>query len=388
MTTIKAAYFIYYAAASSLIPFLTLYYQGLGLTGREIGILTGISPLMTLVGASVWSLLADLTQKHRLLFLIAIGGTWGSVFLLSQFESFLWLIVAVVAYAFFVAPLMPLVDNTVMVLLGKEKDAYGRYRVWGAYGWGLVAAIVGWVLQRAGLHWIFYVYLSLLLILFALAWRLPIQQTSISKTNFGSSLRQLLTNWRWLLFLAVALVEGMSLGIFLNYLFLHLENMGASRVVMGFSLTIATLSEIPIFLNSRRLLRGGAPFLLAVSLAIMVIRAFAYASMTAAWQVLLISLLHGPTFSAMWSAGVAYADETAASGLSTTAQGLFNGMVLGLGAALGALVGGFLYESAGAVTAFQWAGWACLAALILFVGVHRRSIFEPLRRATKQHHFT
>ena len=379
MFTMKAVYFIYYAAAASLIPFLTLYYQGLGLTGREIGILTGIAPLMTLLGASIWSVLADLTQKHRVLFLVAIGGTWGSVFLLSQLNTFLWLIPAVVAYAFFVAPLMPLVDNTVMVLLGKEKDAYGRYRVWGAYGWGIAAAIMGWVLQQAELHWIFSSYLTLLLVLFAIALRLPIQPTS-RQSNFWHGFKQLITNRRWLLFLAVALIEGMSLGIFLNYLFLHLEDMGASRTVMGLSLTVATLSEIPIFLNSRRLLRGGAPFLLAVSLAIMVVRSFAYANMTAAWQVLLISLLHGPTFSAMWSAGVAYADETAVPGLSTTAQGIFNGTVLGLGSALGAVIGGFLYESSGAVVAFQWAGWATLAALILFVGVHRQSLIMELGR--------
>ncbi|MCA9947837.1 MAG: MFS transporter, partial [Anaerolineales bacterium] len=93
-----------------------------------------------------------------------------------------------------------------------------------------------------------------------------------------------------------------------------------------------------------------------------------------------ISLLHGPTFSAMWSAGVAYADETAVPGLSTTAQGIFNGTVLGLGSALGAVIGGFLYESSGAVVAFQWAGWATLAAFILFVGVHRQSLIMELGR--------
>lgn len=374
MITIRAFYFIYYAAAASLIPFLTLYYQGLGLTGREIGILTGIAPLMTLVGASAWSVLSDLTNKHHALFLIAICGTWGSVFLLSRFDTFSWLIPAVIAYAFFVAPLMPLLDNTLMALL-KDKKAYGRYRVWGAYGWGIAAALTGWLLQRTGLDWIFYTYLALLLVLLVFAFRLPIQQTGI-QSNFWRGLRQMLTNRRWLLFLTVALIEGMSLGIFLNYLFLHLEDMGASRIVMGLSLTIATISEIPIFLYSRRLLSRGAPFLLAGSLVFMVIRAFAYAGMTAAWQVLLISLLHGPTFSAMWSAGVAYADETAVPGLSATAQGVFSGTVLGLGSALGAVVGGFLYESSGAIVAFQLAGWASLAALLLFIGVHRQSIIR------------
>ena len=372
MIAIRSFYFFYYAAAAALIPFLTLYYQGLGLTGREIGILTGIAPLTTLVGASAWSVLSDLTNKHHALFMTAIVGTWGSVFLLSQFSTFTLLIPVVIAFAFFGAPLMPLLDNTLMALL-KDKKVYGRYRVWGAYGWGIAAALTGWLLQRTGLNWIFTIYLVLLLVLLVTAFRVPIQQTGI-QSDFWSGLRQMLTNRRWLLFLTVALIEGMSLSIFLNYLFLHLEGMGASRIVMGLSLTIATISEIPIFLYSRRLLSRGAPFLLALSLVFMVIRAFAYAGMTAAWQVLLISLLHGPTFSAMWSAGVAYADETAVSGLSATAQGVFSGTVLGLGTALGAVVGGFVYESSGAIVAFQWAGWASLAALLLFVGINRQSM--------------
>lgn len=41
----KAFYFFFYAAAASLIPFLSLYYEHLGLNGRQIGLLTGLMPL-------------------------------------------------------------------------------------------------------------------------------------------------------------------------------------------------------------------------------------------------------------------------------------------------------------------------------------------------------
>ncbi|MEM7802903.1 MAG: MFS transporter, partial [Chloroflexota bacterium] len=201
------------------------------------------------------------------------------------------------------------------------------------------------------------------------------------QTGFWSGLRQLLTNRRWLIFLAAALVQGMSLSIFLNYLFLHLEGMGVSRIIMGYTLTISTVSEIPIFIFSKKLLRRGAPLLLAASLFFAVIRAFAYAGMTEGWHVLLISLLHGPTFAAMWAAGVAYADEAAGPGLSATAQGVFGGTVMGLGTALGALVGGFLYEQSGAIAAFRWAGWTSLAALIFFLFAHRHGVVDLLQAA-------
>lgn len=382
MRSSKAFYFFFFGAASCLLPFLTLHYQDLGLNGRQIGVLTGIVPLITMISASVWGAVADASHKHRLILLLAIGGTWTAVFGMSRASTFAALIPLVAVYAFFGAPAIPLVDNSVMALLGTRKSEYGRVRVWGAYGWGIVAAIVGVLIQRSGLGWVFTGYLVMMAALFLVAIRLRIVSTSLGGT-FSSSLRVLMTNKQWVIFIAVALTVGMSLGIFINYLFLYLEELGTSSTVMGLTLTVATISEIPVFLYSKKLLdRWGAKVLLASAIFFTVVRAFAYVLMTAPWQVLPISLLHGPTFAAMWAAGVAYADESAPPGLGATAQGIFSGVVLGLGVALGAFVGGFLYEAYGALVVFQFAGWAALMALIIFLWVNRRSVKRPFRPAS------
>jgi len=47
-------YFLYFAALSSFMPFLVLYYQDLKFTGAQIGLLTGIPPLITLFAAPLW----------------------------------------------------------------------------------------------------------------------------------------------------------------------------------------------------------------------------------------------------------------------------------------------------------------------------------------------
>lgn len=46
-----AFYFLYFAAAVSLIPFIVLYYQRLGFSGAQIGLAAGMAPLIALVGA-------------------------------------------------------------------------------------------------------------------------------------------------------------------------------------------------------------------------------------------------------------------------------------------------------------------------------------------------
>jgi PPP family 3-phenylpropionic acid transporter len=377
----RAFYFVFFAALAGVVPYLALYYQDKGFSGREIGFLTGLVPLVTMVGASLWGMLSDATGRHRLLFAIALCGVWVSVFLMTQAESFNQFIPIVVVYAFFFSPIIPLTDNSVVAALGERSGEYGRIRVWGSYGWGLAALFVGVIIERYGLLWGFGCFMITWPILFFLGYRMPMS-TKAARSRFWRELRILLAERHWILFLIVALIEGMSLGIFLSFLFLYLEDMGSSRAIMGLALTMATLSEIPVFLYSQRLFkRWNAPFLLAMSLFFTVVRSFAYVSMTAPWQVLLINLLHGPTFALMWAAGVAYANQLAPPGLGATAQGVFSGMVMGLGSALGAFSGGFLYDAYGAVATFWWAGAASLIAFFLFVWTNRHSFRQQLQRA-------
>lgn len=382
MTIAKIFYFVFFAAAASLLPFLALYYQGLGLTGREIGILTGIVPLATLISAALWGAIADATHRHHALLLAAVSGTAVSVYLMLEAHTFILLIPVVTLYAFFLAPIIPLVDNSVLAALGERKDEYGRQRVWGSFGWGIAGAVTGFAVQRTGLDWAFYTYLFLFIFVFLAAVRLPMSEDPISEP-FWHGLRTLLSNKHWLLFLVVSLIAGMSLGIMLNYLFILLEEMGASSTVMGLTLTFATLSEVPIFLYSARLLkRWDAQFLLIIAMSAMVIRVFAYANMTAPWQALFISLLHGLSFGLMWIAGVAFADKSAPAGLGATAQGIFNSTVSGLGWASGAFIGGFLLQEFGAKAPFQWAGWSSLLALLIFTWTYRQSFLKQIKSVT------
>jgi predicted MFS family arabinose efflux permease len=64
---------------------------------------------------------------------------------------------------------------------------------------------------------------------------------------------------------------------------------------------------------------------------------------------------------------VADADAAAPPGLGATAQGLFSGMIFGLGSALGGFLGGPAYEALGFARLFTIIGWITLATLGLFV---------------------
>ncbi len=367
----KSFYFLYYAAAAALIPFLAIYYEQLGFSGRQIGLLAALPPLIILISAPLWGAVADATKQHKSLLLSAITGALVVVFLFSRTTAFAWIIPVIVVYAFFTAPVMPMVDASTMDWLGEGRNLYGRIRLWGAIGWGLSAPLIGWLIEGSNIRWAFYGYIVLMLVGLVIAWLLPIRETS-GQQPFWSGIRLFAGNRAWLLFLAVVFVSGMCMAMISGFLFLYMNDLGASKTLMGFTLTVATISELPIFFYSNRLLnRWGARGLLLVALAAYVVRALAYTFFSEPWVFLIIQLLHGLTFSAMWVAGVSYADSLAPEGLGATAQGLFSAVLFGLGGIAGGLIGGLLYDELGAVAMFRWAATFALVGLVIFTLVSR-----------------
>jgi MFS transporter, PPP family, 3-phenylpropionic acid transporter len=368
----KLFYFCFYAAGAALMPFLPLFYAQQGISGSRIGLLTGLPPLISLLSAPLWGGVADVSQQHRRALLIAIAGSIGSVFLLAQVESFVWLLPVVILYAFFMAPVMPLVDASVLILLGEQKDQYGKQRLWGAVGWGIAAPVIGWLIGRTGITGAFYGYILIMGVGMLAASSLRVSQVTIGQP-FWHSLRRLLVNRTWALFLLTVFIAGMGLAVVNNFFFLYLEYLGFSAGFMGISLTVATLSELPIMFFADRLLRQwGARWMLIASLIIYVVRTLSYSLVASPLPILGIQLLHGPTFSLMWMAGVAYADEHAPPGLGATAQGLLSGMVMGLGAAMGAILGGMLYEGVGPILMFRAAALGVSVGLLIFWLAERR----------------
>ena len=362
----KTFYFFYYAAGASLFPFLVLYYRKLGLSGQEIGWLVALKPLTSLFSASLWGGIADATQRHRQLLLIAIIGVIAAALTLSATSTLATLIPVVITFAFFMAPIIPLIDNSVLETLGEQRSHYGRVRLWGALGWGITAIFLGHLTESFGLSYSFYGYALLMCGCFIVATKLPISHVHIGQT-FKHGLKQLAGNKQWWLFLITLFISGVGLSTAHSFLFLYMEDLGASQSLMGWALAVATISELFIFFYSGRLLdRWGTRKILIATLIFHIVRLVGYSLTRTPEIVLLIQLLHGPTFSLIWVAGVSYANQIAPKGMGATAQGLLSATYFGLGATGGGLIGGYLYEHIGPFQMYFWAGTWVLGGLILF----------------------
>lgn len=157
-------YLLFYAGAVATYNYFALYFQQQGIPGSQIGVLMGTSSLVGLFAGPSWSGLADAGHRHRLVLSIAILGNAASIFFFPFFQTFLPFLLLMIIQSLFGGPIVSMVDNATMSMLGDEKERYGRVRVGGTIGWGIAAPLVGVVVARYGLRWNFSIYSSLLLI--------------------------------------------------------------------------------------------------------------------------------------------------------------------------------------------------------------------------------
>lgn len=370
--------FLFFAGVAFVMPFMVLYYQSLGFSGAQIGVLVGLTPLITLLSSPLWTGLADATHRHRLFMSIALLVGADAIATLPFLKTYLPVVGLIVFYNIFFSPVSAFADSATMFMLAGQKEMYGRIRVGGTIGFGLAATLAGFLVQNYGLKLAFWGGGFIFFLAFLVSQKL-VYNPAMGATTPKMGAFTLLKNRRWLLFLSLALAGGLASTVTNSYLFSFMKDLGSSEGIMGLALTIGTLSEIPTFFFGNWLLkRFKSRQLLNLALIITGLRLLGLSLSTSPELVLLTQLLNGVSFSAMWMAGVSYADENAPVGMSASAQGLFGATVYGFGAAVGGFAGGLLLESLGGRGMYLVCGLVVMVTILIVAVLESRMPAEQV----------
>lgn len=364
-------YFLYFAALSSFMPYLVLFYQELSFSGAQIGFLTGIPPLVTLVAAPFWTGLADSKHWHKWIMGLGILVAVVVVFLLQSVSGFLFVFALIILFNMFISPVASLADSATMNMLGEERSMYGRIRLGGTIGWGVFAPIAGALIQRYGLYASFWSFSVLMLFNLLVSMRLVHRSHEQTDSN-QVGIRALVSNRRWMNFLFLAFLGGIGSFSVASYLFPYMAELGASESMMGIATSIATVTEILVFFLGNRLVKKfGSYNLLILALVMSGLRSVLYSLISTPSMVLVLQVFGGMIFPALWLAGVSYADQNAPVHLKSSAQGLFGAMTFGVGSAAAGFLGGLLLETIGGRGMFLLLGIIVLVGLVIAEGIRR-----------------
>jgi MFS transporter, PPP family, 3-phenylpropionic acid transporter len=373
----SAFYLVYFLGFAALGPFEALYFQQRGLSGDQIGLLMGFIPLVMLLASPFWTGVADATRRHKTVLLGALLTVAVLSASIPAIRPLGWLFAVVGLFAFFAAPIMPLADSATLSMLGGDSVRYGRIRIWGTLGWGLAGPFVGALLQRWGLAWAFWIYAATLCLLLVPGSQLVFRQAQAG-TPFLQGARRLLADRRWLFFLFLVVVGGIGFSASNNYLAMLMDSLGGSQTLTGVAMTVSILSELPMMFFSYLLLnrlKSRGLFILAV--AVSAARCLLYAVIGTPTGLIAVQVVHGLASPALMVAGVNYAAENAPPGLEATAQGVFSGVLMGVGGILGNLLGGMLIERFGPAGMFGMLGTVMFVILGIFLLAERKVFPRP-----------
>ncbi|XP_045908349.1 major facilitator superfamily domain-containing protein 6-A [Micropterus dolomieu] len=341
------------------------------------------------------------------------------IFNKDQVESiFLLILLVIIVGEFFSAPAITIVDTVTLQYLGKARDRYGLQRMWGSLGWGLAMLLVGiWIdhthitvtidgvgctVPEYRLHnyqIAFIVFGVLMGVAFIVATQFYFEKggnyqlelpegvvaeaegpraspESSDQTTIGpdpaqdfsyADLLKLLCSVRYSSVLFVAWFMGFGYGFVFTFLYWHLEDLKGTTTLFGVCSILSHVSELGAYFTSHKLIElVGHVRVLYIGLACNTARYLYISYLENAWTVLPMEVLQGVTHASVWAACISFLSAAVPPALRTSAQGILQGLHLGLGRGCGAMVGGVFVNYFGAAATFRGIGMASLVILLIF----------------------
>lgn len=370
-------FFALYASVGLTLGYLPPYFRSLGFSGKEIGAVASLQPLLMMVVPPVWGYFADRTRRPTWLLQWACLGAALAFSPLLFVTSFWGVALCLAVMGLFSTTLASLGDTVAVVEARRIGTDYARLRLWGSLGFVVATWGFGTWLTGAGRieHVVPVAFGAMLLHATAARGLRPVGEEAapIATPNLGD-VGRLARDPALLLFFAAGMIHWAALAPYHLLFALHLGDLGASPSSVGAGFAIAVLAEVVVMWQFRRLLRRVplAPALL-VSFSSGLIRWLGTAWADSGTTVALLQVIHGINYGAFYVGSVAWLENEVPAPLRATGRALFASLVFGVGGVLGNALAGTLYDLGKGRLAFLGAaGLDLLPPLLFLLLLHQR----------------
>ncbi|KAF2078216.1 hypothetical protein CYY_000506 [Polysphondylium violaceum] len=193
------------------------------------------------------------------------------------------------------------------------------------------------------------------------------------KQSFFKSAKILLSNTRIIMVLFNSFVISSGMSVVNNYIAITIKTdfHGPSSLI-GIAVICNVTFEIVFFFFGKYLLnRFGVFKMIIISHTAIIVRVLAYSILLrlqwSPWCILPVELMHGICFATIWNSGSKVINDNSPPGLQATGQSIFFGLYMGVGTGLGALCGGLIYNSFGAIVMYECVALSVFTGFLIFI---------------------
>lgn len=371
-------YFWFFALLGGLLPYWSLYLDGQGFSYLQIATLMATIQLTKIVAPSVWGWLGDRTgQRVRL---VRFGAITGSLFFAGVFlePGFYGLLLVMLAFTFFWNAILPLYEVITLRTLGRQKERYGKVRLWGSVGFIVAVGAVGGILEFVPIQSLPWLLLPVFGGIAVSAFLVPSEKGERKPNAPKGSLKAIVTHPAVVAFFLMNFLLQVSHGAYYTFFSIHLEQHGYGKLPIGLLWSLGVIAEIGLFLVMHRLTRRLTVRQIVIgSLVLTMIRWVLIAEVTDVVFVLIFAqCLHAASYGALHAISVQYIQGFFGKHHHGQGQALYSGLTFGAGGALGAWLSGFLVDGFSTSAAF-WGGAGAMAVAIAITWHGLRPPPEP-----------
>ena len=345
----------FYAAVFAVIgvqlPFWPLYLKAKGLDPSDIGLLMASAFFVKILTNPLVGHVVDRKGERRRPMLFMAAAAVLLTMLFQPAEGFLQLLAVTLLTAASFTALMPLGDSLTMYSAVAHKLDYGRIRLWGSLAFIATATLGGSLLvdaPRAAILWACVIGQ-------AATWLavrgLPDVRPQQAKDQSHASIRPLLTDKGFLLFLAATSMTQVSHMIYYGFATLHWQEAGIPGWVIGSLWAEGVIAEVVLFAFGNKVVaRFGPVRLIAFGAAAGVVRWTVLSMTTDPLLLASVQFLHAFTFGATHLGAMHFINRNTPPGLSGRAQGIYASVANGIVPGTAMLVAGRLYQTYGGLS--------------------------------------
>jgi PPP family 3-phenylpropionic acid transporter len=342
--------FFTWATISCFNPYVTIILADRGLDNTSIGIVLTANALISIVAQPVWGLVSDRIRSIRKVYILCFAAAGGVILLIPFARSMAQLLVVYPLVLFFLSPIAPLLDVwTYQGVSSRPGSSYGLLRLWGSLGFALMVIPIGRLVSLYGYNLTSIGFAALAATSIVISLGLPGisvgRDVPVMKHKNKPRIRSLLGQYHYLSFLFIIFLAFISIQPMFGFHARLMLDVGGTQELFMWTMALAALSEIPIFIGSKWLVSRFLPaHLIVVAFAVFIFRMVAYSYVTSPWQITVIGLTHGLSFALFLVATVNYIDELAPAGLKSTALTLASAIYMGLSGVIGNTLAGRLMD--------------------------------------------
>ncbi|MFD2115625.1 MFS transporter [Paenibacillus yanchengensis] len=358
---------------SLLNPFLPIYFQNIGFTNLQIGLLMSMGPMISIVANPFWGYWSDRTQNTRLILLIMLTGNIILSQIYFQLSDFVLILIVMIIFYSFQTALNPLTSSLIFQTIQGTPYSFGTFRLWGSLGFAIIILIASPVIQWLGVENLGYLYGVFVLITLLLGFKLPKKRKQISaKKGIGKDMFSLLTQPVFILFLIFVVLLSIPNAMNSTFIAVFITELGGSEVSIGWSWFIAAIIEIPIFLLLDRYLQTSARIMFGLMVVVgllYTLRWILMAISTAPIHIMFIQVFHSFTFGITMYTVTQLCNYLVPKHLRTSGQALNGLFMAGISGMVGGLLGGQLFDHFNAPTMYFTGVGLSIVATIGFLGL-------------------